>query len=131
MSRGHVGGPELQSARAAPASPALRICVWPPRGARTRDSGARAAGGRRPRPEPQEPRACEAGSPGSPGQPRSRSPSWQEPEPAARFLQQPALGRGWGRAAPRTRPLPGLSHSDPGPEEATPAEGKLRFCFRI
>ena len=140
MNRGHVGGPELQSARAALASCALPACVWPPRGARTPDSGTWAQGGQRPGPEPQEPRACETSSPGSLRQPRSSPPSsaGAAAEPAALFLQQLALGRGWGRALPsghRAERLPGL-----GPFQVTQSPRprlrgnnscgrKLRFCF--
>ncbi|CAN0570667.1 unnamed protein product [Rangifer tarandus platyrhynchus] len=123
MSRGHVGGPELQSACAAPASRALRVCVWPPQGARTRDSSARAAGGRRPGPEPQEPRACEAGSPGSLGQPRSRPPSWQEP-PRSR-PRVSCSSRPWDAAGAERLPGPGLCQ-----DSVTPTPAQRRQLLR-
>lgn len=110
MNRGHVGGLELQSARAASASCALPACVWPPRVARTPDSGTWAHGGQRPGPEPQEPRACETSAPGSLRQPRSSPPPRQEP-PRSRQRFSCSSGR-WDAAGAELSPAAtGLSGS--------------------
>lgn len=65
------------------------------------DLGRRCSGSRRTeaRPELPEPRAREAGSPGGAwGSLAPFLPAGASAEPAALFLQQLALGRGWGRA---------------------------------
>lgn len=114
MSRGHVvGGPELQSAYGAPASRALLICVWPPAPRRADPGQPRSGFGRT------ETGAGAAGAAGLRGRvPREPGAASLAPsllagaaaEPAERFLQQPALGRGRGRAlpcGPRAERLPG------------------------
>lgn len=116
MSRGHVvGGPELQSAHGAPASRALLVCVWPPAPGRADPGQPRSGCGRT------EAGAGAAGAAGLRGRvPREPGAASLAPsllagaaaEPAERFLQQPALGRGRGRAlpgGPQAERLPGPS----------------------
>lgn len=134
MSRGHVGGPELQSARAAPASRALLVCIWPPAPGRADPGQPRSGCGRT------ETRARAAGAAGLrgrvPGEPGAASlaPSLlagAAAEPAARFLQQPALGRGRAELSPVA---PGLSGSpDPRPlpgDSVTPTPAQRRQLLR-